>query len=225
MIRSFFNKSLVKNSLILFFATLFVNIIQFLMNLFFAKQFGPEIFGNFKTVIYLFTFLPLLIEFGTSSTLIRYVALFSSKNKKKINYLISWFLKLRIFLYVILLALIFILKDYIAVYLLKDPSLIFLIIPGMILAAASFFLSFNSIAMGYQNFKLVSLSRILGAVLTAVFAIYLSYFGIYYAIIGWSFGAFSVLIYWKFLSEKKIFNKTQKFDIKKIFWSYYYCIW
>ena len=64
-----------------------------------------------------------------------------------------------------------------------------------------------------QNFKLVSLSRILGAFLTAVFAVYLSYFGIYYAIIGWSFGVFSVLVYWKFLSEKKIFNKTQKFDV------------
>jgi O-antigen/teichoic acid export membrane protein len=220
MIKSFFNKGLVRNSLILFFATLFVNITQFLMNLFFARQFGPEGFGNFKTVIYLFTFLPLLIELGTGSTLIRYVASLSSKDKKKTNYLIRWFLKLRIILYVLLSIFIFIFRDYIATYLLKDPSLVFLIIPGMILTATSFILSFDSISIGYQNFKLVSISRILRAILTAIFAAYLSYFGVYYAIIGWSFGVFSVLVYWKFFSKKDFFSKTKKFDIKEIFWNY-----
>jgi O-antigen/teichoic acid export membrane protein len=74
--------------------------------------------------------------------------------------------------------------------------------------------------MGYQDFKLFSFAQIFGIILTAVFAIFLSYFGIYYTILGWCFGYFSLLIYWDFLSKKRIFKNSEKFEIKKIFWKY-----
>ncbi|MFH1472582.1 MAG: oligosaccharide flippase family protein, partial [Nanoarchaeota archaeon] len=113
-------------------------------NIMLSKQFGPEGFGNFKTVLSLFLFLPALIEFGAGATLTKYIAEGNTG-------IIRWFLKLRVVSYAVVGALLFIFREQIAAVFLKDASLSALILPGIILFLFTFFEIFKPIVQGFQN--------------------------------------------------------------------------
>ncbi|OYT53471.1 MAG: hypothetical protein B6U72_05835 [Candidatus Altiarchaeales archaeon ex4484_2] len=211
---------IIRSSGMVFGASLLGSIILFIANLILSKHFGPEGFGNFKTIISLFLLLPALIEFGAGVTLTRYIAQFS--NKEEINYLVRWFLKLRIISYLLLLSIIFILREQVALYFLKDPSLAYLILPGIFLSGFIFFNIFKFISLGFQNFKLYSFSQFLTPASTGVLTIFFGYFfGVYYAIIGWGLGyLIGNLPNIRFSFTEKIFEKTRVIDVKKIFLGY-----
>lgn len=220
-INTIFEESeIIRSSGMVFGASFIGSIILFVANLILSKHFGPEGFGNFKTVISLFVFLPAMIEFGAGVTLIKYIAQFS--NKEKINYLVRWFLKLRIISYLTLLSIIFILREQVALYFLKDPSLTYLILPGIFLSGFIFFDIFRFIILGFQNFKLYSFSQFLTLVSTGILTIIFGYFfGVYYAIMGWGLGyLIGNLPNIRFSFTKKIFEKTKAIDVKKIFLGY-----
>ena len=70
-------EELIKSSGLVFGASLRGSIILLISNLVLSEHFGPESFGNYKTVVSLFLFLPALIEFGAGTTLTKYIAEFS----------------------------------------------------------------------------------------------------------------------------------------------------
>ncbi|MBU4299655.1 oligosaccharide flippase family protein [archaeon] len=86
--------ALIKDSGMLFLASFAGSIFLFVANIMLSKQFGPEGFGNFKTVLSLFLFLPALIEFGAGATLTKYIAEGNTG-------IIKWFLKLRVVSYAV----------------------------------------------------------------------------------------------------------------------------
>jgi O-antigen/teichoic acid export membrane protein len=217
------DKDLVKDSVVVFLSTSLANVILFLTNLYFSRLFGPESFGIFKTVLYLFTLLPVLIDFGMMITLPKYIAEFKVKDKKKISYMVGWFLKIRTISFLIFLAILFLFRNEIAIYFLHDQSLSYLILAGLLIVGVSFFNVLRQMVMGYENFKLFSVSAILTNVAYALIGIVLGYyFGIFYAIVGFSAGLLlGNLVCLKFLMEKRTFEKGNgKFDVKKIFWNY-----
>jgi O-antigen/teichoic acid export membrane protein len=211
---SFFEGELIRTSTMVFLATLSANLIVFLANLFFLNQLTPENFAALKAALYLFTFLPVVIEFGVGMTLTKYIAEFRD-DKEKIGYLIRWFLKLKVFSYLILLFLIFILKEQIASFIFRDVSLIF---PGIILIGLSFFNVFQFIALGYQRFKLFALSQFLTLTISSFLSVLLIPLGTFYMILGWGFGPLiGNLFAVKFFFDKNILKKHKEFDVKKIF--------
>jgi O-antigen/teichoic acid export membrane protein len=212
----FFEGELIKTSSLVFLATLSANLIVFLANLFFLNQLSTESFGALKTALYLFTFLPAIIEFGIGMSLTKYIAEFRS-NRKKIGYLIKWFLKLKVFSYLILISLFFLFRNQISFLFFKDSSLIF---PGILLMGLSFFGVFQFIALGYQNFKLFALSQFLSLTISSLFSVLLIPLGNFYIILGWSFGPLiGNLFAVKFFFDKRL-KEYEEFDVRKIFFKF-----
>lgn len=218
----FFKEDLIRKGLIVFISSLSGGLVAFFANLIIANILHPtsaDSFGMFKTIIYLFTFLPSIIDLGISTSLTKYVAEFKDNDKKK--YLIRWFLKIKIITYVFLFIAIFLFKDYIAFYFTKDVSNNYLVIAGTFLAISSFFTTFNAIVLGLKNFKLFSLSQFLGSTLPAIFAVLLSSFGIFYMTLGWGIGFIvSSIPNILYLFRKRIFSGYRKVDIKKLFFKF-----
>jgi PST family polysaccharide transporter len=203
---SFFEGELIKNSSLVFLASLSANLIAFLANMFFLNQLSPENFGILKTTLYLFSFLSVMIEFGVSMSLTKYIAEFRN-NEKRIGYLIRWFLKLRAFSYLILI--------FITFLFFRGSSLIF---PGILLIGLSFFNVFQFIALGYQRFKIFAASQFLTLAISSILGILLIPAGSFYIILGWSLGPLiGNLFAVKFFFEKNILKTYKEFDVKKIF--------
>jgi len=218
----FFKEDLIRKGLLVFIASLSGGMVAFFANLIIANMLLPTStysFGMFKTIIYLFTFLPSIIDLGISTSLTKYVAEFKEYSKKK--HVIRWFLKIKFVAYVFLILAIFLFKDYIAFYFTKDVSNNYLVIAGTFLAISSFFTTFNAIVLGLKNFKLFSLSLFLGSTLPAVFAVLLSSFGIFYMTLGWGIGfiagSMPNILY---LFRKRIFSGYRKVDVKKLFFRF-----
>jgi len=116
----------------------------------------------------------------------------------------------------------FVLKEQIAIHLLKNISLSSLVIPGILISGLFFFEIFKSIALGLQEYKEYSISIFLtlfsSAILILIFGYY---FGIYYVLIGWSLSYFIGNIPLIRLSFRRgMLIETKKFDIKKVFFNY-----
>jgi O-antigen/teichoic acid export membrane protein len=212
----FFERELIRKGGLVFLAIFFASVITFFTNLIISKILGPESFGVFKTVIYLFAFLPLIADLGISASLTKYTAEFKEE-KVKVKYLINWFLKIRIISFFSLIIIILLMKDYITIYFLKDVSLNYLVIAGVLTIVFNFFSVFNYIILGFQNFKLFSLSHFLNATLSALLPVLLSPLGLFYMILGWGLGPLiGNLLPIFFLLKKKI-SGYEKIDMKRIF--------
>lgn len=205
--------ALIKDSGMLFLASFAGSLFLFVANIILSKQFGPEGFGNFKTVLSLFLFLPALIEFGAGATLTKYIAEGNTE-------IIRWFLKLRIISYAVMGILIFAFRNHIAEFFLKNSALNYLILPGLVVFLFTFFEIFKPIVQGFQNFKLLGWSQFLTMFFQGTLMIVLGhYFGVVYALIGWGLGyAFANIPNITYTLKKKI-SKTPE-DIKKIFRNY-----
>jgi O-antigen/teichoic acid export membrane protein len=216
-----FEEELIKSSGMVFGASLIGSIILLISNLVLSKHFGPESFGNYKTVVALFLFLPALIEFGAGTTLTKYIAEFSDE---RIHYMVRWFLKLRVILYLFLLGFVFIFREQIAIHFLKDASLSYLILPGLLFGFFVFFEIFKPITLGFQNFKLYSFSQFLTSASAGLLTIAVGYlFGVYYAIVAYGAGYLvGNLPNIRFSLAKKVFVKIVQndLDLKSIFLRY-----
>jgi O-antigen/teichoic acid export membrane protein len=215
----FFQSEFIRSGAFVFIATLFASIIAFIANVTISNHLGPEDFANFKVIIYLFAFLPIIADFGINSSLTKYIADFGRSNAKT-GYIIRWFLKVKLVSYALLIAVVFLLKDYIALYFLQSISLSYLILAGVVFLSLNFFSTFSFIVLGFQNFKLFSLSQFLNSASSAILAVLLSPFGMFYMLLGWSLGPLignipSML----FLFNRKFSNHV-KIDVKKIFYRF-----
>ena len=86
----FFKGEFIRSGTTVFLATLLASIIAFVANITISNLLGPEDFANFKVIIYLFAFLPVIADIGINTTLTKYIADFG-KNSKKAELVIKWF--------------------------------------------------------------------------------------------------------------------------------------
>jgi len=215
----FFEGELIRSSTLVLISAISSSLIALLANLVISNSLGPNYFGDFKTIIYLFAFLPMLIDFGINASLTKYVAELRSKEKRV--YMIRWFLKIKLLSYVFLIALLFLVKDYIALYFLDNVTLSYLILAGIFLTASNFFSAFSFIVLGIQNFKIYSLSQFFIASLSPILAVLMSSLGIFYMIIGWGLGIIiGNLPNLLFLIRNEFLKSQEQFDVKKIFFRF-----
>ena len=222
-LKSIFNETeIIKSSGLIFLANFLGAVILFISNILISTYLGPENFGNFKIILELSLFLPILIEFGANVTIVKYIAEMIKKDRKKVNYLIKWILKLRLISYLILLILMFVFKEQIAIYLLKDASLSSLVIPGIFISGLFFFEIFKSISLGLQKYKEYSISKFLTFSSSGILMLIFGYFfGIYFALIGWSLSYFLGNLPLMISSFREgMFGDSKKFNMKNIFFNF-----
>jgi O-antigen/teichoic acid export membrane protein len=217
-ISSVLKTDLARSSGLIFLATFVGNLIVFVVNVFLSNILGPSNFGVFRTIFYLFTFLPLLIDFGISVSMTKYISELKKRSRKKVSYLVKYFLKIRIVSLIALTASIVLLRQQLSVMFLNDAILSYLIFPGAIVSALFFFNIFQYIVLGYQRFKLFALSQFLVLASSSIIGLALSYLGLFYLILGWGLGylvgnAFSLAFFFR----EKIVNSSESFDVGKIF--------
>lgn len=218
---SILKSDLAKSSSIIVIAILSSNLIVFLANLYIANELGAANFGVFKTILYFFSFFPLIIDLGVNVTLTKYIAEFRNKEKGKIGYLVKWFLKIKVLSYISLAFLFLIFREQVIALFLKDVSLSYLIIPGILLAVFTIFSTFEAIVLGFQNFRLFAISQFLGLAVSSLLGILMLPFGIFYVILGWSVGPLIGNIFnIKFFFNKNLYKKAKEFDIKHIFYKF-----
>jgi len=216
-ISSVLKTDLARSSGLIFLATFTGNIIVFLVDVFLSKLLGPVDFGIFRTIFYLFSFLPLLIDLGISISLTKYISELK-KSRKKVSYLVKYFLKIRIVSFIALLVSILLLGEQLSILFLNDVSLSYLIFPGAVISAMLFFNVFQYIVLGYQKFKLFALSQFMLLTASSIVGLLMSFFGMFYLILGWGIGylvgnVFSI----SFFFRQKVVNSSESFDVKKIF--------
>jgi O-antigen/teichoic acid export membrane protein len=138
-----------------------------------------------------------------------------------VSYLVKYFLKIRIVSFTILIISLLLLRDQLSALFLNDASLSYLMIPGAFFSALIFFNVFQYIVLGYQKFKLFALSQFLVLIGSSVLGLLLSYFGMFYLILGWSLGyLIGNLFNLRFFFKEKVVNSSESFDVKKIFLNY-----
>jgi O-antigen/teichoic acid export membrane protein len=214
----FFEGDLVRKGSLVFTASLAASLVSLAGNFVFSNVLGDEHFGSFKTVIYLSTFLMTLFDFGINTSLTKYISEFGGKRFGETKYLIIEFLKMKMAIYLLLFIVFFLLKDYVALYFLKDVTQSDLIVAGMVALLFGFFSTFSFISLGFQNFKVYSISNFLSSLVTVSMAIFMSQFGLFYMIIGYGLGtAIGNIPNMLYLYKKKIFTNQAKTDVKKIF--------
>jgi len=215
----FFKGEFIRSGTTVFLATFVASIIAFVANITISNILGPEDFANFKVVIYLFAFLPVIADFGINTTLTKYIADFG-RNSSKAELVIKWFLKVKLVSYLLLIAVTILLRDQIALYFLQDISQSYLILAGIVFLSLNFFLTFSFIVLGFQNFKLFSLSQFLNSTSSAILAVLLSPLGIFYIILGWSLGPLIGNIPCMLFLINKKFSNHLKVDVKRIFYKF-----
>ena len=215
---TFFKDELVRRGTIVFVASLTASLVALVANFMFSTILGDEFFGTFKTVIYLFTFLLVLFDFGINTSLTKYISEYGKRRLGETKHLIVWFLKMKVLINIILIVVFFLLREYAALYFLKDIALSDLIIAGLFTIVFGFFSTFGFIVMGFQNFKIYGLSQIIQALASGAFAVFFSQFGLFYMIVGYGMGALvgSLPNIW-FLMKKELFKEQQDANMKKIF--------
>ncbi len=225
----FSEQELILNSGMVFGASFIGAIFMFISNLVLSRQFGPEVFGNYKTIIGLFMFIPALVDFGAAPTLTKYIAEFSAKKESgKINKLIRFFLKIKGFSIVSMVLAIYVFRDAFAHMFLKDEALSYLILPGLVLSLFILFEITKPIIAGFQNFRLFSFSSFLTTATIGTATVALGYYyGIYYAILGWALGYLvGNLPNIRYILQRKLMQKnTAGLDIRRIFGTYSVPMW
>ena len=216
------------NSGMVFGASILGALFMFVSNIILSRLFGPADFGMYKTVIGLFVFIAMLIDFGAYHTLTKYIAEFlAKKQKQKINCIIRFFLYLKFSVSFIVGGLAYLFRNQIASVFLKNSSLEYLVFPGVILSIFVVFDLSKSVVMGFQKFKLLSASNFMTTASTGIATVFLGYYyGIYWAIIGWGLGyLIGNLINFKFMFDKGLLKKVDGFDIKPILKKYSFPMW
>jgi O-antigen/teichoic acid export membrane protein len=214
----FLEGELVKKGSMIFVAIALGALVSFLANIVISNVLGPKLFGDFKTVVYLFAFLPLIVDLGINASLTKYISEFGKDRVGEAKHLIRWLLGIKLMSYIAVIAVILVLSDSIALYFLKDTALTYTIYAGTFYMAMNFFMTFSFIILGFQNFKLFSLSQFLNAASSSILGVLLSPFGVFYMLLGWGMGPLIANIpIIAYMVRRRMFSNCIKTDCKKIF--------
>jgi O-antigen/teichoic acid export membrane protein len=218
---SFLNNSLIRTTGIIFIATFLGNVIAFIANFFLSTKLGPENFGVFKTIIYLFTFLAALANLGAQATIPKFVAEFRTKNRDKIGQLVRWFIIWRPLIILILAIPVILFRYEISMYFLHSTIYSNLIVAGTLISLSLSFGALPFIVQGFQNFRLFSLALFFGYSLPPLVSIFLIPFGLLPMILGFALATLSsYLVTLKFLLKERAFSDKIHFNMKKIIWNF-----
>ena len=216
------DKTFLKNSMFVLIANTISNGVLFLNNIIISGMLEPSLFGSYKTTLYLFTLLPGLLDLGMMHTFPKFIAEYKKNKKLRIGSLVLWFINLRLISFVILILTLFVFKNQIADVFYHNNTLEPLIQVGIFVVFCSFFLFLRSIAIGYENFSLFSISTIISSLTFGVFGVVAAYktgpVGVVF-IYGLS-SLLGSLIYLPFILKQKLFERKAKYDVKKIFIGY-----
>jgi len=177
----------VKSGMTVFLGTFLASITAFFANLFISTMLGPEAFGNFRVMIYLFAFLPIVADLGINSTLTKYLSEYG-RESKKIGTIIRNLLMIKAAIFASAIAVLLIFSSQIAQLFLQDYTLGYIVVAGIGYMGANFFVTFSYAMLGFQNFRTYGITQIVSAVSSAVFALALMQFGLFWTIVGWSMG-------------------------------------
>ena len=222
----FFKSELIRNGATIFMATLLGSMISFLANIVISNVLGPDSFGNFKVIVYLFAFLPVIADLGINSTLTKYISEFG-KDCSKAKCLIRRFLEIKVASYAVMIVALFLLREQIATYLLEGTFSGFLVAAvGTVAIASSLFGTFSFIALGFQSFKTFGAFQLLSSASSPLLAVLLSPFGLFYMLLGWAVGPLIGSVPAIFLPLKKTRSVAQEnVDIKGIFRKFSLPVW
>ena len=216
-ITSVLKTDLARSSGLIFLATMIGNAIVFIVNAILSNSLGPENFGVFRTIYYLFSFLPLLIDMGIRVSLTKYISQYK-RDMSKIGYLVKYLLKIRIVSFAVLVISLLLLRDQLSALFLNNANLSYLIFPGVLISAMVFFDVFQYIVLGFQKFKLFALSQLLVLASSSILGLLFSYFGMFYLILGWSLGCLiGNLFNIRFFFQKGVISTSKEFDVNKMF--------
>ncbi|MEM5793408.1 MAG: oligosaccharide flippase family protein [Candidatus Aenigmatarchaeota archaeon] len=216
-------RELVNNTILMFLASFFQAISIFIVNLLLARFFTPTEFGEFRTIFYFVSFIPMLIDFGLSVTLSKYTPQFRVKEREKLNKLVRWSLKLRLTSFFVLLILLTIFAKQLSISLLHDPSRTYLIFLGFPLIISIFFNIFQSMTTGFENFKVFFFSRVVTSISFFAFVLPFAYFfGLPYCLVGFALAYILGNLYClRFVAREGVFRKVDvNLDVKKIFFKF-----
>ena len=213
---------LFKDSSMIFAANILGSLVLFVANILLAKQFNPDAFGTFKTVVNFALLVPSLIELGAGITLTKYLAEFSKTRPELQNHIVSFFIRLRIVCFLLSMAILLLMSGFFSNLFFKDASYQILLVAGVFIVGASFFDIYRSIITGFQKFKILAWAEFLQLALIGVFTFVFAYFGgLFWAIIGWGLGILIGMLPAVLATRHELKkHKTQSFDIRPIFWSY-----
>ncbi|OGI16074.1 hypothetical protein A3K63_02275 [Candidatus Micrarchaeota archaeon RBG_16_49_10] len=227
-IKPYFNllrsdSQMVKDSFILTAANFITAFMTFVSNILIASILGPENFGVYRILVIAFgVTIPFLFDFGATITLTKYVAEFQS-DKKKIGYLNRSFLISRLFVFLTLVALTLIFREQISVFLLHDASYARLIIPAALILSTAYFIVFQFIVLGYENFKLYGVTSIIGRFIFLLLIVPIVYYtkDLYQALLVYAFAFFvSYALTIRFLLRQNFLKVEERFSALKMFKSY-----
>lgn len=170
------------------FATVGGGALLFLVNLYLARELGPEEFGQFRVVIALFSFLVTLIEFGQGPTLVKHIAEYADGRARDLTRKLLGF---RVVCYLALAAIGLAGSAAVAEHVLQDRSRVDDVLAGVVFAVCFYFEIAKSIVLGYQRMRLYALSIGLTFLANSVLAVGSAFvFGVPGAVVGWGLGYF-----------------------------------
>jgi len=214
------NDNIIGSTGFIMVANYFGGAFLFVSNIMLANKFGPQDFGYFKIIISLFSFLPMLIDFGIGVTVVRYV---SEYYDSRVHPLIIKLLKISLIIYIFFGILLFLLKNQIAVYFLKSFSKVDLVLAGLALFFLIYFEIFKQIVLGFREFSIYAYSQFLTFFFISACALSLGYkFGVYGAIIGWAIGYLlgNILCFMYFIKKRIWIENNNAISANKVLREY-----
>ncbi len=128
-----------------------------------------------------------MADLGINSTLTKYLSEYG-RESKKIGTILRNLLAFKAVIFIASMAALILLRADIAQLFLQDSALGYVVVAGIAYMGTNFFVTFSYAMLGFQNFRTYGITQIVSAVSSAVFALALMQFGLFWTIVGWSVG-------------------------------------
>ena len=191
----------------------------FLANLYLARRFGPEAFGQFRVVIAFMSFAVILIEFGTGPSLVKYISELGIEGARD---LVRKVLRFRVVAFLALVAAVLLLRRPLAERVLQDGDLWPYIAAGAFFVACFYFEIAKFIVVAHQRIPLyagtIAATLVLNGVLAVVGALL---GGVAGAVVGWGLGfVLGNGAAVRYILASGSLRRGPPVDARRILWSY-----
>lgn len=211
--------SLLKNSTIVVIGIIISNILAYIFHIYVGRSLGPAEYGVFGALLALLTLLAMPAG-AINSSVTKFTARFNAdKEKGKIATLRKKMLKAVIIYSIIVIAILIIFSKYIADYL-QIPSLISVILIGILLFFSVLLYSNRGFLQGLKKFKSYSWNTIIESVSRLILVVIILFMGfkVNGALLAYGLGYFIAFLF-VFISirETGIKNNKEKINKKQVY--------
>ncbi len=224
-------KLLARSSFVVFVFVVLSKLLTYLYTIVIARKFGPNEYGLFSLGLMIFILASTFAALGLPDGLLRFIPLYKEKEPKKSKYLLGLTFKISLFLSFLVGVALFLLSDYISLYVFHDAELsIFLKIFGLLIpinVISSIFLSviksyerittYSFIINFFQNALKLLAILVLIIIGLKTYAIMFSYA---LGVIGVAFVSFFASKKYLGFLNKAVELKDKKGSLRKEFFSY-----